>query len=282
MIQEFLASWPLFQHTYLTGWLMAVVLALLGVYVVARDQMFVGAAMAQASTLGITLSMVAGSLWPDLGPEPNPAWSTLWAVVFAAAAAVVMSLAFGRRESHEAVAAWIFLAGSSLSVLVVAHSPHGLDEIQRLASSSLIGATARDSWLFAGLAAASLGFLLRYRRTIILLAVDPAMAASTGLSLRTWSTGLALWLGVAVGCAIKTAGLLFTFGCLVLPALTAKALAREIRPLFLLAPALALATSVAGFILAHRADFPPAQTTVGLQVILLVLCWLHRRLRSPA
>lgn len=281
MIHEFMASWPLFQHTYLTGWLMALLLALLGVYVVARDQMFVGAAMAQASTLGLALSMVAGSLWPGLGPEPSPAWSTLWAVVFAAAAAVVMSLAFGRRESHEAVAAWIFLAGSSLSVLVVAHSPHGLDEIQRLASSSLIGATARDSWLFAGLTVVSLGFLLRYRRTIILLAVDPAMAASTGLSLRTWSTGLALWLGVAVGCAIKTAGLLFTFGCLVLPALTAKALAREIRPLFLLAPAIALGTSIAGFILAHQADFPPAQATVGLQVILLVLCWLHRRLRPP-
>lgn len=277
MIQDFLHTWPLFAHTYLTGWLLAVLLSLLGVYVVARNQIFVGAAIAQASTLGIALSMVAASCLSAFHLHALEFGATTWAVVFACLAAYVMSLAFGRRESHEAVAAWIFLAGGSLSVLVVAHSPHGLDEIQRLVSSSLIGATAQDTVLFALLTSLTILFLGRYHRTITLLAVDPPMAAATGLPLRRWTTGLALWLGLAVGCSIRSAGLLYTFGSLVLPALTAKALAREIRPLFLLAPLLALLTAGAGFILAHHFDFPPAQATVGLQVAVLAVCWLIRR-----
>jgi ABC-type Mn2+/Zn2+ transport system permease subunit len=277
MIQDFLHTWPLFAHTYLTGWLLAVLLSLLGVYVVARDQIFVGAAIAQASTLGIALSMVAASCLSAFHLHALEFGATTWAVVFACLAAYVMSLAFGRRESHEAVAAWIFLAGGSLSVLVVAHSPHGLDEIQRLVSSSLIGATAHDTVLFALLTSLTILMLLRHHRTITLLAVDPPMAAATGLPLRRWTTGLALWLGLAVGCSIRSAGLLYTFGSLVLPALTAKALAREIRPLFLLAPLLALVTAGAGFMLAHHFDFPPAQATVGLQVALLAVCWLIRR-----
>lgn len=277
MIQDFLQSWPLFAHTYLTGWLLAVLMSLLGVYVVARDQIFVGAAIAQASTLGIALSMVAASCLSAFHLHALEFGATTWAVAFACLAAYAMSLAFGRRESHEAVAAWIFLTGGSLSVIVVAHSPHGLDEIQRLVSSSLIGATTHDTLLFAVLAVLTALFLMRYHRPITLLAVDPAMAAAVGLNPRRWSTGLALWLGLAVGCSIRSAGLLYTFGCLVLPALTAKALAREIRPLFILAPLLALGSAGTGFILAHHFDFPPAQATVGVQVSLLAVCWLIRR-----
>ena len=57
MIQEFVASWPLFHNTYLVGWLIALLLALVGVLVVARDQIFIGAAVSQASTWG--------SPWPS-------------------------------------------------------------------------------------------------------------------------------------------------------------------------------------------------------------------------
>jgi hypothetical protein len=57
VIGAFLDSWPLFQTTYLTGWLIAFVLSLVGVWVVARDQIFLGVAVAQASTLGIATAL---------------------------------------------------------------------------------------------------------------------------------------------------------------------------------------------------------------------------------
>lgn len=279
MMADFLASWPLFAQTYLTGWLMAVVLSLLGVYVVARDHIFMGAAIAQASTLGIALSMVAAHCLGAFHLHALELGATVWAVVFACAASLVMAMNFGRRESHEAVAAWIFLVSACLSVLVVAHSPHGLDEIQRLASSSLIGATPGDTLWFALLTVLSVVFVARHHRTLTLLALDPAMAAAVGRSPRRWFPALALALGLVVGCAIRSAGLLYTFGCLVLPALTAKSLVRTLRPLYIVSPLLGLATAVAGFILAHHLDLPPAQTTIALQALLLGLCWAVRRLR---
>ncbi len=48
-IDSFVASWALFQYTYLAGWLIGLLLSLVGVLVVARDQFFLGAAMSQAS-----------------------------------------------------------------------------------------------------------------------------------------------------------------------------------------------------------------------------------------
>ena len=64
--------------------------------------------------------------------------------------------------------------------------------------------------------------------------------------------------------SIRVSGTLYTFGCLTLPALVAKNLAREIRPLLWLAPGIALLAAVAGFVLAHALDVPPAHATVAL------------------
>jgi hypothetical protein len=71
MIAEFLSSWPLFHNAYLSGWLISVLLALIGVLVVARDQIFLGATVPQASALGIAVGMMFGS-W--LTPNEDSWW----------------------------------------------------------------------------------------------------------------------------------------------------------------------------------------------------------------
>lgn len=267
MIASFIASWELFQQTYLAGWLIALLLSLVGVFVVARDQIFIGIAVSQASTLGIALGMGLGG-WATLR---HLAWlrsdeflATL-AVVFAVLAALLTahrSEAGG--ESHEAITGWVFLTASSLSILFVAHSPHGLDEIQRLLSSSLIGATPGDVWTFAGLAGCTVLFVGLASQRLLLFALDPPMAAAVGMRVAWWSGGTAIWLGLVVGLSMRVSGLLYTFGLLVLPALVAKNLCREVRTLFLVAPLIAVSVGTLGFVLANHYDYPPAQMTVVL------------------
>lgn len=59
-------------------------------------------------------------------------------------------------------------------------------------------------------------------RPLRLLSVDPTMAAAVGMSPRGWSVVSAIWLGAAIGLSIRVSGMLYTFGCLVLPALAAR------------------------------------------------------------
>ena len=54
---DFAETWPLLWHGWIAGWLIAVTLALPGVLVVAREQIFIGAAVAQASTVGVAAGM---------------------------------------------------------------------------------------------------------------------------------------------------------------------------------------------------------------------------------
>jgi ABC-type Mn2+/Zn2+ transport system permease subunit len=281
VIHEFIGSWTLFHNTYLVGWLIGLLLAQIGVLVVARDQIFIGAAVSQASTLGIALALGLGS-W-----AASEAFEWLHADAFLSAMAVLFSVLAALltarssedgQESHEALTGWVFLVSASGAILIVSHSPHGLDEIHRLVSSSIIGATPRDIWVFGALVIVTGVALIAMHQRVLLFALDPAMAAAVGMRLKLWALVTSGWLGLAVGLSIRSAGMLYTFGCLVLPALVAKNLCREVRPMFVVAPIVALGAGTVGFVLANHFDDPPAQVTVVLLCLLLTIAWLIRRL----
>ncbi len=283
MIQSFVASWGLFYQSYLAGWLSILLLSLVGVSVVARDQIFIGAAISQASTLGIAVAMGATVLFPeDRFPWLHSmVFPSAMAVIFSVIASSITSHGGGSgRESREAITGWVFLISSTLSILLVSHSPHGLEEVHRLLSSSIIGATVFDVWVFGILTSLTSLLLTLFYRKVLLFSLDPFMAVTIGMRIRLWNLMTSAWLGLAVGLSIRASGMLYTFGGLVLPALVAKNLCQEVRHMFLVAPIIALLTGVSGFVLANYYDFPPGQMTVFLLCFLLVMAWTYRTLNS--
>ena len=276
MIEAFVQSWPLFHDIYIAGWLIAVLLSLLGVAVVARDQVFLGAAVSQASLLGISVG-----IWVDtMATGTALAWlatDTVHSVIgglFAVAGSLgVAAVAPRLRETREALTGWLFLVGSSASVLIVANSPHGMAEVNRLLSSTIIGANEVDVAIFLFLLLTTVAVLALRLRPLMLLLTDAESAQANGIPVARWDRALAVWLGLAVAWSIHVAGMSFTFGCLVLPGLIAKNLAHQVRSLFVLAPAIALAVSLLGFVVANHHDLPPGQVTVALLCATQVLAW---------
>jgi ABC-type Mn2+/Zn2+ transport system permease subunit len=280
--ESFISSWPLFHDAYLAGWLMGIVLSMMGVLVVAKDQIFIGAAVSQCSMLGITVG-----IWlSDHGFVETHSFSgsdafyTFTGTFFALAGAAISARAGGKwRESREAVTGWLFLLGISGSVLVAAASPHGLEQVHRLMASTIIGATAVDVVFFGIMAAATALVLARSGREILLVVVDPEMAQAVGVRASRWNALIWVWIGVAVSLAIRVSGITYTFGCLVLPALVAKNVCREARQMFYVAPAVALVSGMIGFFLANGFDDPPGQTVAAVQCAMLVVAWVVRWVR---
>lgn len=272
VVGDFIRSWPLFATTYTTGWIVAALLALVGVLVVGSRAVFAGAALSQASTLGISVAMWIGAVLGDAAPAwmARDGWLSAVSILAAVGTSLFLVRASQREgrgsgrglASPEAVIGWIYLLGASGAIIVSAHHPHGLEEVNRLVSSSLIGAGSGDLWTFAALAVATAAMVVRWWRPILLWLMDPPSAAASGVRVELLERGHALWLGLVVGLAIRSSGLLYTFGCLVLPSLVAQGLCRETRSLFWAAPTVAVAASLAGFVLANAFDYPPAQLTV--------------------
>ena len=270
---DFIASFSLFGSQYTAGWLAAAALALAGVLVVAERKIFLGAAAAQSSILGCAIAMVlADSL--QLADEHwarSELFATALAVGFAVLAAIVVSQGRDDSMQRDVRTAAVFLGSASLAILVVSKSPHGLEEVHRIVASSLLGSTWADAGVFAVLLVLGITAAARWWRPLLLIAMDPPMARAVGLKVRCTKWLVAIYTGVAVGSAIRCAGLLYAFGMLVLPPLIAAQCARRTSILFWLAPTIALGLAVPSFVIAHGLDLPPGQMAVAVLCAALVV-----------
>ena len=150
MIADFVASWPLFADTYLAAWLIAGLLSLVGVWVVARDQIFLGAAVSQASTLGTAVALFLQGMASSHALESD-ALTFLFAVLASISAALITSHARGRKggESPEAITGWVFLVGGSVPVIMMAQETTDMVN-RRPATNQAIGPVCRNSSIRLG------------------------------------------------------------------------------------------------------------------------------------
>ncbi|MBI4600699.1 MAG: metal ABC transporter permease [Planctomycetes bacterium] len=78
-----------------------------------------------------------------------------------------------------------------------------------------------------------------------------------------WDITPCCLLGVTVGLSLRVSGMLYTFGCLVLPSLAARSFCRNARSVLIAAPITGLFTCAAAFVLANHYDQSPGQTAVA-------------------
>jgi len=279
-MQGFLETWHLFAEAYLAAWTVAALLGALGVFVVARDQIFLGAALSQASTFGVMVAVALGAA--GHAAHGGTGW---WAVPAAMCGAVGATLLIryaqgDRGQTAEALTGWVFLGASAGSVLLAAGDPRGGEQVHRLMASSFIGADWNDVRVLAGVLVGVALTLGVFRRTLLLVTIDPLGAAVQGVRAGRWQWALDLGIAVCVALAMRTTGMLYAFGCLVLPAMTARNLCRRSLSMFWAAPLFAVCTAVVAAIIAHHKDWPPAQATVALMVAMWVPSALWRRFRD--
>ncbi len=281
MIAGFLDSWALFHDAYLSGWLIGVLLSLVGVLVVARDQIFIGAAVSQASLFGIAVGIWSGSMLGAASWLDSKFFHAVTGGLFAVLAACVTARAAHRNgsETPEAVTGWVFLISTSASILLMSHNRLGMEEVNRLLASTIIGAHRQDVWIFLGLTMLTGLVLSLNYRSVVVIALEPEMARVAGLRVGLWNGLLSAWLGIVIGFAIHVSGVVYAFASLVLPALIAKNLGRTVRSLFFLAPCTSLGTGGLAFVLANHYDYPPGQTAAACLCALLAGAWLLRAVR---
>jgi len=126
-----------------------------------------------------------------------------------------------------------------------------------------------DDWEIAlALAGAALvvAFVLRAKDRLVLALVSPEMAHASGIDVRRIDLGYLLTFALAVALGLRYLGVLLMGSLIIIPAATAKRLARNLRQMLLLAAGLAVVATVAGTVgaqLLHRETGPPIVTVAA-------------------
>jgi len=251
-----------------SGTLVGLLCSYLGMFVVLRRIVFVGASLAQVASAGVALSTFMA--WPP-----------------AAGAALAILLGVGvfshepthRRVPSESVVGAAYAAAGAAGVLLLAFAPHGEADMLDLLFGNILGVTPREIAFLAaafGLVALVHGV---FAKEFMLVSFDPEMAQTLGYRVAAWNGLFFLTLGASIAVAIHAAGVLLVFSMLVFPPLIGLVASRRWRWACLVSSASALVSVGLGVWASLRWDLPTGAAIVAVAFLGFLLASLLRSLR---
>lgn len=242
--------------------------AYIGVYAVLKRFVFVGVALAELSAAGVALAILIG-----LSPMGV-------AVAFVAAGVALFSVRWSpRRVPNESYIGIGYAFAAALSILLIAKSAKGESQMLELLYGNVLTVSPRETLEMLGVFVVVAAIHSLFGRVFVGVSFDPDFAETLGFRARGWNLLLYLTVGVVIAYAIRSVGVLFTFGMLVLPATAALLLVNRLKSAFLLAPVLAVVPVVLGLHLSLKYDLPGSAAIVAISFALLIPAYLAHRFR---
>jgi ABC-type Mn2+/Zn2+ transport system permease subunit len=145
----------------------------------------------------------------------------------------------------------------------------------------LFGQTGTPSWTEAafGLVAALtvIVFVVRQRHRLIVALVSPDLARTAGTDIRRLNLVYLLMFALTVALGLRHLGVLLMGSLIIIPAATARRMAKHLAQMLILAAALAAVTTLAGTALAGYLNREAGPIIVSLAAIGFALTFLRRR-----
>lgn len=246
--------------------LVGVACAFLGVHIVAKRVVFLGAVLTQVSVLGLTLTFLPFVALPH---TLGALGATLVTVV------IISRLLTGKKTPRDAVLGVVFVTSVTARLLILQKTARvEVAEIENLLRGDILFVTPEIFYLMlTGFVIAAAAHILFYKE-FAFVAFDPDTAAAQGYRAGTWEMVFYLIAGMVISLATHMVGDLFVFGFLVIPPVTALLLTRDVRTIVLIAVSIGVIAPVIGLYLAFLLDLPASPAIVGVASAGLAGAWL--------
>jgi zinc/manganese transport system permease protein len=267
-----------FQFVWLAvicGLILAGIHAYLGFHIVSRGVIFVDLSLAQMAAMGAAFATL-------LEVGEGTAWHYAISLAFTFVGAGVVSVARVRNERipHEAFIGILYAAGAALTILLLAHRPGGMEELQHLLAGSILTVTPAELVKIAVTYAVIGGVHYAFRKRFFSITENRAEAVARGWRTGLWDFVFYASFAIVVTSSVAVAGVLLVFSLLVVPPVTALMFTGRPGPRLLLGWAVAFAGSTGGVLAAVGFDLPAGPSIVACLVALLLALSLVALLRK--
>ena len=179
-----------------------------------------------------------------------------------------------------------YVVSSALSILFLSKNPYGEIGLLDLLKGEIITISNFDLVLTAATLTLVIAALALFHKELLLVSFDRYMAITLGKNVVFWDVLLYLLIGVTVSMAVLSVGPLIAFGFLLIPALTAHQVARNMRQFIVSASLIGGLAAFLGFCISYKFDLPVGPADVVLLGFLYAGTWIiakivpHERLRT--
>ncbi len=260
--------WPL-----LACLLLPPILVYLGLHIIRREIIFVDLALAQVAALGTCVSI----LLDQHGSWQGYAWSLGFTLV--GAALFTLTRTKHSEVPQEALIGIVYVMAAAAGILLLNRSAEGAEELKRTLVGDVLlvnrNSVLRTFAIYVGIGA--IHFLLRQK--FIALSFHPEEAAARGLSLRLWDFLFYCLFGVVVTSFVQIGGVLLTFSYLIVPAVCATFLAKNLGYRLAIGWIIATGSSIFALYLSYKIDLPTGAAIVCVLGAALLLTLIFGRFR---
>ncbi len=275
----------LLRNSVYTSVLVGFACPLIGVFLVMRRLVFMGVALPQISSTGVAIALSL-PLWlgftlTDHGAHSAHALAFIGATTFSLAAILVLAFLDRRgRGQPEGRLGTAYAVAAALSIVLLAKNPHGEIGWLDMMKGDVITISNFDLALTAVTLSLVLAALGLFYKELLLVSFDRAVAITLRKNVVFWDVLLYILIGLTVSMAVLSVGPLIAFGFLLIPALTAHVVARNVRQFTTLASLVGGAVALLGFCIAYQYDLPVGPTDVVSLGALYGATWVSARLFS--
>ncbi|MBI4510487.1 MAG: metal ABC transporter permease [Deltaproteobacteria bacterium] len=280
---SFLAAYDFWRDSVLAVLLAGALCGYLGVHVLQRRVVFVGAALTQVSGVGVALAFWLSSF--GVIPDPHEAGTSFWLSpqFFSLIAAVGGALLFsfpvgGRRVAPDTVVGLGWVISSALLLLILSSKRivQEAHEVDDLLYGSAVLVDIGQVKILLGVVIAVLAVHLVFFKELLFVSYDEEMAQALGYRTRAWDMLLYATFGVGISFAVRTVGALPAFAFLIIPAASAQLLVKRIQWAFPLSVAFAMAGGALGYYVAFTRELPTGAAIVATSALFLLPGLLRR------
>src|SRR5271157_3675074 len=269
----------LLRNSVYTSVLVGFSCPLVGVFLVMRRLVFMGVALPQVSSTGVAIALSV-PLWLGFKLSSHPSESAhmlafIGSMTFSLAAILVLAFMERRgRGQPEGRLGTAYVVAASLSILLLSKNPYGEIGWLDMMKGEVIAISNFDLGLTAATLTLVIAVMGLFHKEFLLVSFDREMAIILRKNVIFWDALLYLLIGLTVSMAVLSVGPLIAFGFLLIPALTAHQVARNMRQFMVLASLIGGVAAFFGFCIAYKLDLPVGPTDIVLLGVLYSIIWI--------
>ncbi|GAX62707.1 ABC-type Mn2+/Zn2+ transport system, permease component [Candidatus Scalindua japonica] len=241
--------------------------AYLGVYLILKRIVFVGAALSQIAAVGVVIGHMIGHKI-GLNFEALAFLFSILGVLF------FWLPVSGGSITRESLIGFSYIFASALSILIIAKDPLAEVENLDLFSGNILFVSDFDLLLISIISGIIFIIHMIFRKEFIFVSFDQTTAQTLNIPARFYDFLIYFTLGIAISVGIRSAGMLFIFSSLVIPAMTGLILFQRLKWIFLASVLSIWFSSIIGIVVSYWFDFPtgPAISVTNALILLICLC----------
>jgi zinc transport system permease protein len=258
-------------RAFLAGAAVALAAGPLGCLVVWRRMSYFGDTIAHGALPGVALGIAAGF---------NPTLGVLGVAVVVALA--VLLFRRGRRLPNDAILGMLSHSALSIGLIALAFMSAVRVDLTALLFGDILAVSWPEVWWTIAGSAAVLALIAAVWRPMVAATVDEDLARAEGVPVAALSVFFMLLVAGLVALAMKLVGVLLVTALMVIPAVTARRIARSPEAMALAAPLFGFASVAIGLTLSATVDTPSGPSIVVAAFALFLAVSLATGLRRAA